>query len=211
MTDPVPAPLDHLVYGGPDLAEAVAAVEELTGVRAARGGRHVTQGTANHLIALGRARYLEVVGPDREQERPAGPLWFDLDRLTGPRLLTWAVRTTDIDAAVALAHDRGVETGPARAMSRRTDDGSELSWRLTPDTVAATGGVVPFLIDWGTTPHPTTRELPRLALVSFRVGDPQPEALAASLAALDAAARVAEGPRGLTAVLSGPRGEVELR
>ena len=40
MTDlaTIPADLDHVIYAGPDLAAATAAVERLTGVRAAPGG-----------------------------------------------------------------------------------------------------------------------------------------------------------------------------
>lgn len=50
-TTTIPAELDHVIYAGPDLPEAIDAVERLTGVRAAPGGTHPT-GTANALIAF---------------------------------------------------------------------------------------------------------------------------------------------------------------
>src|SRR5699024_8908953 len=67
---PIPAQLDHVILAGPDLPEAISAVEQLTGVRAAPGGKHPT-GTANALIAFtvgGRRvpHYLELIGPDPE-------------------------------------------------------------------------------------------------------------------------------------------------
>ena len=47
--------IDHLIYRAPDLAGAVAEVEERCGVRAQAGGRHVGRGTHNALLALGPA------------------------------------------------------------------------------------------------------------------------------------------------------------
>jgi Glyoxalase-like domain len=44
--------LDHLVYAAPDLATAVADLEEHLGVRAQAGGKHVGLGTHNALLAL---------------------------------------------------------------------------------------------------------------------------------------------------------------
>ena len=35
-------------------------------------------------------------------------------------------------------------------------------------------GLVPFLIDWGSTPHPTSRDLPRTRLTSWTAIHPTP-------------------------------------
>ena len=84
--------LDHLVYAGPSLLDAVDEIERLTGVRAAPGGRHTTTGTANALIALtvdgapGR-RYLEIIGPDVDAGRVASEIpTFGISGLAAPRL-----------------------------------------------------------------------------------------------------------------------------
>lgn len=205
-----PPELDHLVYGGPDLLATVAHVAELTGLQAVPGGRHVGEGTANYLIALGGAAYLEIIGPDPLVQAPPGPRWFGLDDLDRPRLLTWALRPDDLDAAVVTAAAAGYDPGPVRAMSRRTDDGTDLFWRLTPDTVGRSGGGVPFLIDWGATAHPSSRTLPRVDLLALEAHHPFPHELAPALAALQVDLDVREGAAGLRARLSGPRGEVEL-
>lgn len=202
--------LDHLVFGGPDLAAAVARIAELTGVTAVPGGRHTDEGTANYLIGLGPGAYLEIVGPDPKAAEPAQPRWFGLDEVPEPRLLTWAVRSADLDAAVLSARAGGYDPGTARAMSRVATDGTRLQWRLTPDTVAEQAGVVPFLIDWGTTAHPSTRELPQLELLALSAAYPDADRVRAELSALGVQLAVVPGRPALRAVLAGPHGKVVL-
>lgn len=127
-----PPQLDHLVFGGPDLAQAVGLVAELTGVAAVAGGRHPEHGTANYLIGIGHGAYLEIIGPDPRAAEPARPRWLGLDALAAPRLLTWALRSPDLAASVAAARARGYDPGQSRSMSRLADDGTRLVWQLTP-------------------------------------------------------------------------------
>lgn len=164
--------LDHLVYAGPDLAEAVARVTALTGVTPAPGGSHVGLGTANHLADLGAGMYLEVIGPDPAQPDPGRPRPFGINDLTEPALVAWAVRTTDLDATIEHARAHGFDPGDAREMSRETSDGELLRWRLTPPSTPGT--LRPFLIDWGSTPHPTTRGLPQIPLLMVTGTHPDP-------------------------------------
>lgn len=197
--------LDHLVYAGPDLAEAVARVKELTGVTPAPGGSHVGVGTANHLADLGAGVYLEVVGPDPAQPEPARKRPFGIDELTGPALVAWAVRTTDLDATIAAARAHGFDPGDAVEMSRETADGELLRWRLTPPSVPGT--LTPFLIDWGSTPHPTTRGLPLLPLLMVTGAHPDPDSVLAVTDALGLELLVRRADRaGLIAALRTPEG-----
>ncbi|MDQ2750473.1 MAG: VOC family protein [Actinomycetota bacterium] len=206
-----PPQLDHLVFGGPDLAQAVGLVAELTGVAAVAGGRHPEHGTANYLIGIGHGAYLEIIGPDPRAAEPAHPRWLGLDALAAPRLLTWALRSPDLAASVAAARARGYDPGQSRSMSRLADDGTRLVWQLTPDTVASRNGVVPFLIDWGATAHPSTRDLPTLELRTLILTHHRTEQVGAELAALGTPRRVSAGPAGLSAELVGPDGWTELR
>ncbi|WP_407553765.1 VOC family protein [Streptomyces sp. Pv4-95] len=203
------AVLDHLVYATPDLDRTVAEVAELTGVRPAPGGSHPGRGTRNHLLGLGGGAYFEIIGPDPEQPAPDGPRWFGIDALSGPELVTWAVRVTGIASSVAHARAHGYDPGDAVAMSRRAPDGGRIAWRLTPP--CAGGGRTPFLLDWGDTQHPSDAPLPELPLVSLTASDPEPDAVAGRLAALGArwpGQPLTSGPGGLTAVLAGRQGPV---
>ena len=113
----------------------------------------------------------------------SGPLPFGVDGIREPRLVGWAVSCPDIDAAVAGARRHGYDPGDPVDMQRATASGDVLRWRLTLN--ATTGGVVPFLIDWGETPHPTTRGLPSLPLLNLSATHPDPQALAAVTNALE--------------------------
>jgi hypothetical protein len=210
VTDVEPT-LDHLVQAVPDLDDAVAEIARATGVRPVEGGRHAGHGTRNYLVGLGGSRYLEVVGPDPDQPPPTGPRWFGIDALTAPRLVTWAVRPSDLDAVVARARSLGLDPGEPLAMSRRTPGGDELRWRLTApgvDRTAAVPALLPFLIDWGATPHPTAADLPRLELLDLSAEHPDPEAVRHGLQALGVQLPVRRGPAArLRAALRGPHGD----
>jgi hypothetical protein len=199
------AVLDHLVYAGPDLPEAVARVTELTGVTPAPGGSHVGVGTANHLADLGAGIYLEVIGPDPAQPEPLAPRPFGIDELTEPGLVAWAVRTTNLDATIASARAHGFDPGDAVEMSRETAEGELLHWRLTPPS--APGTLRPFIIDWGGTPHPTTRGLPSLPLLMVTGTHPDPDSVLAVTDALGLELLVRRADRaGLIAALRTPEG-----
>ncbi|WP_232667238.1 VOC family protein [Pseudonocardia sp. TRM90224] len=194
--------LDHLVYATPELDAAVAAFAAASGVEPVEGGRHVGRGTRNYLVGLGPTSFLEIIGPDRDNPVEPGNVPFGIGTLTGPRLVTWAVAPADIDKAVAAA---GI--GPIEPMARRTPAGALLEWRLTSSEASPPG--VPFLIDWGTTPHPAAA-LPRIGLTGLGATVPEPAAAAELLTALDVTLPVEAGPQSLVALLDTPRGPVTL-
>lgn len=195
----VPHLLDHIVIAGPDLAETVDWFRELTGVTAAPGGAHPT-GTANALVALTvngepRPHYLELIGPDPEREGEELPKTFSINRLKKPTLITYAVHPTAIDQVVEHARAEGFDPGDVQDLSRRTPDGTELSWRLTQAAAPRNYGV-PFLIDWGETTQPGLGDLPSLELVSFERVEVNPGPQQKATAALgleDGVAEVVEG------------------
>lgn len=203
--------MDHLVYATDDLPRTLTDFTEITGVAPVPGGRHLGKGTRNYLVGLGVDRYLELIGPD--PENPADPgvqTPFGIDRIDRPVLLTWAVHPADPDLTLAAAQGVGVELGELVPMHRLTADGATLSWRLASSVPLPFAGVVPFLIDWGTTPHPAASELPQVELVSFTGRQPESAQLRAALLAMDIELAVKQGEPGLQAVLRTPNGTVLL-
>lgn len=209
---------DHLVYAVPDLARAVVAVTRQLGVRPDPGGAHPGLGTTNALVSLDNECYLEIIGLDPDQPPPPHPRPFGIDRLDGPRLVTWAVKDDHLEAAVDAARGQGYDPGRILSMSRARPDGVRLSWRLAiRDGVLhggslPGGGLVPFLIDWGGTPHPAASAATGCRLVALGAEHPEPERVRGMLRALDVALDVTHGAApALIATIDTPGGRVELR
>ncbi|WP_049571963.1 VOC family protein [Nonomuraea sp. SBT364] len=202
--------LDHLLYAVPDLTAAVAEFGRRTGVTPVAGGSH-PGGTANYLVGLGPAAYLEIIGPDPAADPATRRRAAELELLDVPRLAGWAVHPDDIGKAVREARDQGYDPGDVEPMSRRTPDGRLLEWRLTRWDEPARVDPVPFLIDWGATPHPASSGLPQVSLVAFGATHPDPPELLAWLGALRVELDVQAGAAvALRAVLESPLGRVEL-
>ncbi|MFE0450482.1 VOC family protein [Streptomyces sp. NPDC058914] len=204
----IPSRLDHLVLATPDLAATVAEFTRRTGVTPAPGGVHVGLGTRNHLVGLGGRAYLEIIGPDPEQPAPAGPRPFCVDGLDRPRTITWAISPPDLDRAVAAARASGYDPGDVREMSRRRPDGTVLEWRLTDGGAPHPSGLVPFLIDWGSTVHPSASGLPVTPLSEMSATAPDPDEIRPLLAALGTSLTLAEGPVGISFRVDTPNGPV---
>jgi hypothetical protein len=93
-------------------------------------------------------------------------------------------------------------------MSRATSSGELLRWRLAEGTGDP---LMPFLIDWGESAHPSEQGLPVVPLISFEATHPAPDATSAALAVLGVDLRVRIGNRiGLSAVLAGRYGAIVL-
>ena len=211
MRDEVVQKVDHLVYATPDLAAGVEQVERLLGVKATTGGQHPRAGTRNALIGLGGETYLEIIGPDPEQPKPIMPRRFGIDELNAPRLVTWAARAPNIEALVENANKHGLAFGQVQSGSRRRPDGVLLAWR-TASPAPTEDGLVPFFIDWGKTPHPTTSLTQACRLVALRGEHPSPDVIKAKLSKLGLNFRVDSGPAStLIATIQSPKGSVELR
>lgn len=204
--------VDHLIYTVPNLEVGIREIEELLGVRPTVGGRHPDYGTRNALLGLGPTTYLEIMAPDPELPRPARGRLFGLDTLERPRLATWVLRSEEIDDLTARAMSHGLDLGPVQPGSRERPDGTVLTWKLTDPYAPRMDGAVPFLIAWGTTPHPA-RSAPQAGdLIDLKIEHPDPEAVRSALGTLGVEVPVEVGDRvGLTAVLQTSVGRVEIR
>jgi hypothetical protein len=206
--------LDHLVYATPELAASVKEIGARLGVTPTPGGRHPTAGTENFLIGLGPGHYLEIIGPDVAAPPPPRPRSFGIDDLREPRLVTWALAVDDVDGTAARAKAQGFDLGEPRAGSRETPDGTVLRWRLALRPAPWPGdGLVPFLIDWGTTRHPSAVLSQSCELLDMIGRHPEPARVepwlnAAANARLDLSA---DTPARLEAVFRTPAGIVRLR
>lgn len=178
--------LDHLVIAAESLEQGAKYIRNILGVEMQVGGQHPQQGTHNLLLKLDHDRYLEVIAIDPSAPKPKRPRWFDLDSPSmqaklqdRPRLITWAARTNDIQAAVRKCT---VEIGQVRQMSR-----GELNWQITIPQGGSLpfDGLAPALIEWDTEQHPAN-SLPESScqLVALEGYYNQPERIQTALALL---------------------------
>ena len=198
--------VDHLVYATPDLDTSVEELADRLGTDPVPGGAHPGWGTRNALIGLGTGVYLEIIGPDPGQPDPEHSRPFLIDDLTEARLVTWAYRHSDPESM----RDT-LELGPVRSMSRNRPDGDTLHWRLSDPMALPDGGVVPFVIDWGSTPHPSTTLPNECQLLELIVGHPDPLTIRPVLDAIVSGISIVAAPEpGISARLRTPNGEIDL-
>jgi len=206
------AQVDHLVFTVPDLQAGIDAAEQLFGVRAAPGGQHPGLGTRNALIALGPASYLEIIGPDPEQPRPPGGRRFGIDDLKAPHLLTWVAKGKSLETFAAGANAHGVGLGAVIPGSRRRPDGVVLSWKYTDPQVVLADRLIPYFIDWGTSPHPSASAAKGVTLAGLRAEHPDAARVQKMLKQLGLELAVTRGPKpSLIATFDSPKGKVELK
>src|SRR5579884_1109935 len=130
--------LDHLLWATPDLDAGVDLIRSLTGVASARGGSHPAWGTRNSLLALGAGVYLEIIGPDEEQDLN-GKVGARMAALPRAGLTRFAVRTNDLLRLRETAKAAGLGTEGPFGMHRDRPDGVRLAWSMLMLSHAAYG------------------------------------------------------------------------
>ena len=202
--------LDHLVYATPDLESTCRELETRLGVRASAGGQHPGRGTHNALISIGPKAYLEIIAPDPLQPETR-PVWFGIDQLTAPKLITWAVRIDDLEAFVKEISPNA-NVGAVRSGSRKTPQGATLSWRLTEPQLVQGVGLIPFLIEWDSRQHPAASAIAGPRLIQLRIEHPEPELIRKQLNSLHLEVAIEHGSSpALVAIFEGEDDLIELR
>ena len=152
---PVLFAVDHILLGVPAVDRGIDWIDKRLGVHAAIGGVHPDAGTRNALLSLGHDHYLEIIAPDPAQ--PAANDQRHLRQLSGPRLITFAVTTNDIDSIAAKARKARLEVSGPNDGSRRLPSGTMLRWQTLAVRNDLGGDViqpVPFFIQWSVgSPH----------------------------------------------------------
>ena len=190
MGNSVPV-FDHIGLWCHDLGKSAERFETLLNAHVEPGGRHDGQGTWNRLVGAKDDVYLELIARDPDQNQ-AGPIIRSVGNQSDLTTCLVAYRTSDLEGT----HKRAIEAGAAslgiQSMSRAGADGQKISWRLLfiqhPDHP-----VLPFFIDWQSTPHPSTRLNPVLDIAPPVFRTPTPDSLQGLLKHLGVAAQSVYG------------------
>jgi hypothetical protein len=192
------ATLDHVLVQVSDIDSGIATFREASGVEAAIGGRHPGKGTINALASMGDS-YLELIATDRTDKN-----------VVGMRLIHFAVRVDDIDAAAAAASAQGLSIEWMDG-ARQTPDGQTLRWRMFDLTGHPHAGTLPFFINWGDTPNPSGTTPAGLTNPVLTASSPDADALRALYRHLGIAVPVESADdRTLRLDVASPRGALSL-
>lgn len=202
--------LDHILWAAPDLGGGEKTIEKLTGVAPARGGSHPGFGTRNSLMGLDSGIYFEIISADPAQSLE-GNRGGRIAAVPRPGIMTFAIRSDDLDALSAAARREGLSLQGPVVMHRNRPDGVRLDWTILHLEDSRFGEAIPFVIDWGASPHPS-ESVPRgCQLRSFAVLHPEADELARLYTALDIPVPVKRGAYpGFVAELATPNGDAVL-
>ncbi len=181
----------------------------MSGVRAVAGGNHRKLGTHNALMHLGNRSYLEIVAPDPDHD--GGPWSRSLQELTEPTLLHWVLARSNLgDYTKGLSGLIGGDN-EVGSIARHHPTLGELSWEILLLPQHDHGCLVPFLIDWGDSTHPTELLEHRCTLGNARISTSDlPDVMKiASWLGIDAEFVEASEPK-LEFRIDTPKGEIIL-
>ena len=186
---PLSSQLDHLVICAHQLSAGVAWFEHLSDVKLPIGGSHPLMGTHNHLTALSKNEFLEIIATDPTAATPSRKRWFNLDnedfqsRLkVSPCLTTWVLGTRDLEAALAAVRSAGIDAGQPIEQTR-----DDLRWNIAirDDGTLACDGVFPILIQWPESVNPVGRMQDQgLRLTKVRLRHPRAAQIRKALSAI---------------------------
>jgi hypothetical protein len=162
--------IDHIIWACPDLESGVTAFEEMSGVRAVAGGKHPKLGTHNALMHLGNRCYLEIVAPDPDHD--GGPWSRSLRELTEPVLLHWVVARPKLSNYTNGLSGLVGGGNKVSSISRQHPTLGLLNWQILLLPNHQYGCLVPFLIDWGDSTHPTELLEHKCTLRNVRISTP---------------------------------------
>jgi len=142
---------DHLIFASYFLDEGVDFIYQQLGVQPETGGHHPTMGTYNKLLRLDDSTYFEIIAIDPNAQKPKGRRWFNMDKLqkdSDPQLITWVVRTNDIEQAVKKSK---LQHGVIQSLQR-----GFYEWQIAipPDGKMPMQGIAPTIIQWNNDRHP---------------------------------------------------------
>jgi hypothetical protein len=169
-------------------------------------------GTHNALVGLGARSYLEIIAPDADHAPTSGRRPFGLDAVGRSHLAAWAASGRELQAWRNQAAQGGVRLGAIQSGSRLRADGVMLEWNLTDLRCIVGDGIVPFLIDWGTSSHPSLTAPNGAMLVGLRAEHPEAARVRNMLSVLALDLHVDEGLHpALVAEIRCPNGVIVLR
>ncbi|MFT5383920.1 MAG: hypothetical protein ACI81W_001320 [Saprospiraceae bacterium] len=203
--------IDHIIYAVPNLEQAIDQIEKQFGVRPIYGGKHPDQGTHNALLNLGNNCYLELLAIDPENNNILPPRWMGLDLIRQAKITRWAVKSNEIQEEIKVLKKINPLLAETKTGMRQRADGAILEWELSVPQAAPEIELLPFLIDWKDSEHPTAALPQHCQLLSFHATHPNPEDIISQLKSINAEISVEQKKEiALIVKIKTPNGQVVL-
>ena len=203
--------IDHLVFCVPNLKKAMQQLSDKCGVEVVYGGQHTTKGTENALLNLGNGAYLELLAIDATNTAIAPPRWMGVDVVNRFTFTRWAIKSNDLTTDVAILKKANPLMGEVFTGSRQKTDGSTLRWSMALPLATPAVEMLPFMVDWKDSVHPTASLQAGCELIRLEGTHPNPTLLLATLAALKVEMDIQKGAMvTLKAVIDTPNGRMVL-
>lgn len=203
--------IDHIVYAVHDLHKAIIYFENETGIKVQEGGRHINHGTHNALIKIGERSYLEFIAKDPMLSSPVAGTWMGLDHLQKDKITRWSLASRNIDADAQIINQYNNRLGLIKEGSRKKSDGTMLYWQMSNVLPDPEIDVIPFLLDWKDSEHPTTGIPLECKIIDFRIFSPNQQKTKTLFQNLAFKNEVGKrSALGLELVLETPKGIFEL-
>jgi hypothetical protein len=134
--------VDHITVAGSDLA-AMQKMFAAAGITTEYGGKHSNDITEMALSSFPDGSYLELIAPIKGAD--ASPHYWSpfMAKNGGP--CAWAIRSTNLDSALARLKGAGIATDREKA-GRKRADGVQLKWETATVGPPPQGSYFPFMI-----------------------------------------------------------------
>lgn len=144
---------------------------------------------------LSNACYLEIIAIDPDNSDVTRDRWMGIDLLKAPKLIRWAIKSSDLKQDQEVLQRYHPEMGKIRPGSRQTASGNLLKWELIMPLSTPEVEVIPFVLDWSQSEmHPTeVLESTPFKLNKIQLTHPEPDKISQLLNELDVKAELTKG------------------
>jgi len=204
--------VDHIVYCVHNLEDTILEFERKLGITPIIGGQHLTKGTKNALVNLGKGCYLELLSIDENNKAVQKERWMGIDLLSTPQITRWCLKSYDLDKDAKVVSQYKPSMGTIEKGRRKTPTGSELSWGMILPLTSPEVELVPFMTDWSTsTIHPTDNIPDTCLLIGMEFYHPDPAEVQAVFDSLSVSYTIIKSKEiKITATIQGPKGTITI-
>lgn len=147
--------IDHVVLAAPNLEDAMADFEKMTGVGPKVAATIKGLGIKSARVSFNDASYIEIIAPDQNEPGPIGNL-LKSRKLKELTPFHYAIRSSRAEQLKVEVKQFGYVPDHITMFGAKKD-GTPRKWELLYLYGHKLGGICPFFINWSNTDHPCSK------------------------------------------------------